>query len=405
MSHNIAEKIKEYNSGRLPELLKLKYKAMRDDKYRFFRAIPHLLYDDIPANSFLYNSPNVWLCGDLHLENLGSYKGDNRVTHFGINDFDECLLGPLLIDVSRLMTSVYVASNSLGIKEKDAHALCKTFIDCYFNKLEEGYIRVLEKETTRGVMRHFLEKVMTRKRKVFLKKRTEKKNGRTKIIIDHTHTLPASEKEKKEVAEHIFHWAKRMDNPEFYKVHDIAFRIAGTSSLGVRRYVVLVEGRCKPGGFFLIDLKETLPSCLRNHVKVAQPTWRHEAERIVEVQKRVLSDPPALLASIEMEKTNFVLKELQPSADRINYALFSESTKKLKTILEDMACICAWSNLRSGGRQGSAITDELIDFAKKGDKIKSLTMQYAYSCFQASEKYHKEYSKAYDKGYFKVGKK
>jgi uncharacterized protein (DUF2252 family) len=404
MSHNIAEKIKEYNSGRIPELLKIKYKAMRDDKYRFFRAIPNILYDDIPSNSFLYNSPNVWLCGDLHLENLGSYKGDNRVTHFGINDFDECILGPLLIDVSRLMTSVYVASNSLGIKEKETHALCKAFIDCYFDKLEKGYIRVLEPETSRGVMKHFLEKVMTRKRKTFLKKRTEKKNGRAKLIIDHIHTLPASEKEKKEVEEHIFQWAKKKNTPEFYKVHDVAFRIAGTSSLGIRRYAVLVEGRGRPSGFFLLDLKETLPSCLRTHVKATQPAWKHEAERIVEVQKRVLSDPPALLASIEMGKKNFVLKELQPTADRINYALFSESTKKLKTILEDMACICAWSNLRSGGRQGSAIADELIDFAKKGEKVKQLTMEYAYSCFQTSEKYYKEYVKAYDKGFFKVVK-
>ena len=402
MSHNIPEKIKAYNSGRLPELLKVKYKAMRDDKYRFFRAIPHLLYDDIPANSFLYNSPNVWLCGDLHLENLGSYKGDNRITHFGINDFDECLLGPVLIDVCRLMTSVYVAAGSLGIKEKDAHAFCKAFVDTYFDKLEDGYIRVLEKDTTRGVMRHFLEKVMVRKRKAFLKKRTEKKNGKTKLIIDHIHTLPISEKERKEVTEHIFRWAKGMKNPEFYKVHDIAFRIAGTSSLGLRRYDVLVEGRGKPGGFFLLDLKETLPSCLRNHVKIEQPKWKHEAERIVEVQKRVLSDPPALLASIEMGKKNFVLKELQPSADRINYALFSENSKKLRAILDDMACICAWSNLRSGGRQGSAIADELIDFAKKSQKIKALTMEYAYSCFQTSEKYYKEYSKAYDKGFFKL---
>jgi uncharacterized protein (DUF2252 family) len=405
MSNNIAEKIKAYNSGRLPETLRLKYKAMRDDKYRFYRAIPHLLYDDIPSNSFLYNSPNVWLCGDLHLENLGSYKGDNRITYFNINDFDECILGPVLIDVSRLMASVYVASGSLGIKEKDAHALCKAFIDCYFTRLEEGYIREIEIETARGVMRRFLEQVKNRKRKAFLKKKTERKNGKTKIIIDYTHTLPITERERKEVGEHLFHWAKGTKNPGFYKVHDIAFRIAGTSSLGLRRYVVLVEGRGKSGGYFLLDLKETLPSCLSTHVKMVQPIWKHEADRIVEVQKRILSCPPALLASIEMGKKNFVLKELQPSADRIDYKLFSDNLKKLKNILEDMACICAWSNLRSGGRQGSAIADDLIYFAKKGQKIKSLTMDYGYECFKTSEKYHKEYAKAYDKGFFKLPKK
>ena len=63
----------------------------------FYRAIPHILYEDIPYNSFLIDSPDAWLCGDLHLENLGSYEADNRLTYFGVNDFDECLLGSLLL--------------------------------------------------------------------------------------------------------------------------------------------------------------------------------------------------------------------------------------------------------------------------------------------------------------------
>src|ERR1700722_8729759 len=114
MATNIPEKIRTFNQGRIPSLLKLKYKDMREDKYRFLRAIPHLFYEDTMAHSFLHDSPNVWLCGDLHLENLGSYKGDNRVAYFDINDFDECLLGPCFFDIYRMLTSIFVASANLN---------------------------------------------------------------------------------------------------------------------------------------------------------------------------------------------------------------------------------------------------------------------------------------------------
>jgi uncharacterized protein (DUF2252 family) len=400
-----AERIKEYNSDRLPYLLKLKYKAMRDDKYRFYRAIPHILYEDIPSNSFLHNSPDVWLCGDLHLENLGSYKADNRLTYFGVNDFDECVLGPILIDMSRMLTSIMISADNLKLSQAEARLLCNAFVDNYFEKLGEGYIRELEPETSRGVMKKFLEKVRDRKRIDFLAKKAVKKKGEMKILIDETHTLPISKSEKEEVISHVNLWAKGTGNPEFYKVKDVTFRIAGTSSLGLKRYVLLVEGRGKPDGYFLLDLKETLPSCLQKNIKTRQPNWKTEAERIVEVQRRTLSAPPALLASINVGKKNFVLKELQPSADRIDYLLFKGNTKKLKNILEDMAAICAWSNLRGTGRDGSAIADTLIGFAKERVKMKKLLTEYSAQTLQATYKYYKDYCDAYDKGFFKTGKK
>ena len=168
---------------------------------------------------------------------------------------------------------------------------------------------------------------------------------------------------------------------------------------------MLVEGRGKPDGYFLLDLKETLPSCLQKNIKTKQPNWKTEANRIVEVQKRTLSAPPALLDSINIGRKNYVLKELQPSADRIDYLLFKGNTKKLKNILEDMAAICAWSNLRGTGRDGSAIADTLIGFAKERVKMRKLLTEYSAQTLQATYKYYKAYCEAYDKGFFKAGKK
>src|ERR1700747_2530702 len=93
---SVPERVKEFNSGRIPEMLKIKYRNMRQNAFVFYRGSCHLFYEDLPAVSHLNNSPLSWLCGDLHLENFGSYKADNRLVYFDINDFDESALAPCL---------------------------------------------------------------------------------------------------------------------------------------------------------------------------------------------------------------------------------------------------------------------------------------------------------------------
>jgi len=402
LTNNINEKIKIFNRGRYPETLNIKYKLMREDKFRFLRGTTHLFYEDIPHDSFLLSSPNAWICGDLHLENLGSYKADNRIAYFNVNDFDECLLAPCLLDTYRLIISVIVSASNLKLTNNEARSLCSTYIDNYFQTLEHGYIRTLEKQTARGVIKRFLKNVSQRKRKSFLKTRVYKKSNRYKLIIGKPHTLPLTDSKKEEVTEHINKWAKQKHDSEFYKVHDVAFRIAGTSSLGLERYVILIEGRGLPDGGFLLDLKETTPSYAAKYISVKQPHWKDEAQRLVEVQKRILSAPPALLADISLGKKNFVLKELQPSADRIDYTIFKGNTKKLKNMLEDMASIAAWDNLRTSGREGSAIADEFIYFAKNTESLKKRLLDAAFNYTNTIDLYYKSYCKAYEKKFFKL---
>jgi uncharacterized protein (DUF2252 family) len=58
-------------------------------------------------------------------------------------------------------------------------------------------------------------------------------------------------------------------------VLDIGRRIAGTGSLGVERYVVLVEGKGSPDRNYLLDIKEAKPSAMAPHLArlgIKQPT-------------------------------------------------------------------------------------------------------------------------------------
>src|SRR5574337_103652 len=92
---DIVDVIRRFNADRDPERLEMKYARMRTDAFSFLRGSCHLFHARRPSEPVLRKSPAVWCCGDMHLENFGSYKGDNRQVYFDLNDFDEALLAPL----------------------------------------------------------------------------------------------------------------------------------------------------------------------------------------------------------------------------------------------------------------------------------------------------------------------
>ena len=96
-----------YNRGRNPDLLSLKWKKMRESAFGFYRGTAPLFYQTW-AKVCPKGAPLAWISGDAHLENLGSYKGANRVPYFDLNDFDECCLAPANWEMGRALTALYV---------------------------------------------------------------------------------------------------------------------------------------------------------------------------------------------------------------------------------------------------------------------------------------------------------
>src|SRR5262249_47243917 len=122
-------RIHRFNAGRRLEGLRRKYKRMRATRAGFFRGTCHLFWKDWPGGSPLDAAPAAWSCGDLHFENLGAFKGANRVEYFDLNDFDEGALAPCTWDVVRFATSVLVAARDWG--RDDGIALATWFVDAY----------------------------------------------------------------------------------------------------------------------------------------------------------------------------------------------------------------------------------------------------------------------------------
>jgi uncharacterized protein (DUF2252 family) len=367
-----ADRIRAFNRGRDPERLAMKLSAIRNDPFKFLRGTCHLFYEHLPRDPLLRRAPDAWLCGDLHLQNMGSYKGDNRLVYYDINDFDEAVLGPCTIDLLRFATSILIAAEDLSIRRGDALAICGDAIDAYAAALRTGQARWVEAETAEGLIAELLHKLARPGRRRLLNARTIQTGAGRRLRTDGRKALPARADDRERVTLFMKELATRQDNPRFFKMIDVARRVAGTGSLGVSRFVILVEGKGSPDGNFLLDLKHARPSCLTPHLKARQPRWSNEAERVTSVQKRMQAVSQAFLHAERMDGLWYVLRDLQPSEDRVDLAQLRGDPEGLRTAVEGMGRLLAWDQLRSTGRQRSASADELIAFGAEPDLRKGL---------------------------------
>ncbi|HKW11371.1 MAG TPA: DUF2252 family protein [Gemmatimonadaceae bacterium] len=123
-------------------------------------------------------------CGDLHLENVGSFRGDNRLVYFDLNDFDEGGLAPATWEIARFITSVHVAAASLELSAHDAASLAKAFLDAYAEALADGKARWVERATATGMVKELLASVKGRTREALLDSRTVLRGTRRRLRVD-----------------------------------------------------------------------------------------------------------------------------------------------------------------------------------------------------------------------------
>jgi uncharacterized protein (DUF2252 family) len=400
MELNLIARIKQFNKLLLPEMVHLKYQALAEGPYRFYRGTCHLFYEDLSQAPDFPNGPTIWASGDMHLENFGSFKSNNRYVYFDLNDFDESLLAPASWEVVRMVTSIFVAFEALHIPETKAIKWATLFLDTYSNILATGKAKHIEARLAEGIVQDFLDQVSKRKNTSLLKKHATKKKKGYRFTIDDKKHSKLNKAFREELMNHISAWQPNCGHEiASYSVVDAAFRIVGTGSLGVKRYVLLLQ-HCKENDkYLLLDMKESRPSSLLPYLTIKQPIWPSEAEREVAIQSRCQYANAALLSTTIFKGSSFVIQELQPTEDKIDFAVIDRKYKDVGKVIEDMALLAASAHLRSSGRQGSAITDELITFGIRKD-WQPKVLQYAAAYAKKVKSDYHSFIDAYKNGSF-----
>ena len=349
------------NAGRDRERLRLKLGLLRQDPFAFFRGTNALFLQFLPRANALFRAPATLVSGDLHLENFGAFKGDNRLVYFDINDFDEGCLAPFTIDLVRFLACLRVAAGPLKLARNQVAQLQEDFLAAYGDAVRDGKARWLERSLAAGVFRKLLRRAMRRTRPELLDRYSKVQGAARRVRIDGQRTLPLEANELPRLKALLSGFARGHSRAQrnFFGLRDAARRVAGNGSLGLPRYLLLIEGRGSPNGNFALDLKFAAPSAVARWLDRAQPRWAGEAARVVTIQRIMQAIPPALLHATAFDGHPYVLKELQPSVDRLVLDDWYHKPGRIVEAVAGMGRVAAWAHLRGCGHFGSSSVESL----------------------------------------------
>src|ERR1700693_2415440 len=121
--------------GRVRQLLPIKYGRMAVSPFAFFRGAVSIMAADL--GRLPHSGLNVQLCGDAHVQNLGSFAAPDGSLVFDLNDFDESIRGPWEWDVKRMAASIVLAGQECGHNRSGCRDAAEVFVESYCRSIRE----------------------------------------------------------------------------------------------------------------------------------------------------------------------------------------------------------------------------------------------------------------------------
>jgi uncharacterized protein (DUF2252 family) len=319
--------------------------------------------------------------------------------YFDLNDFDEAVLAPASYEVVRMVTSIFIAFDALNIDGEKALKMAQLYLRTYSATLAKGKATSIEPRTAKGIVCDFLNSAMKGTYKKLLKKRTVSKKKSIMLSLEDERHFKLDKKLRAELKAHINEWIKTSsDGPYNYEVISAVFRLAGTGSIGVKRYLFLLKSTNTRNKYLLLDMKQARSSSVLPYIKVQQLQWENEADRVIGVQQRMQNVSAALLSKTVFRGESFIIQELQPVKDTIKFKLLKDY-RDMYQVIDDMAALTASAQLRSGGMQGSGTIDELMAFGMD-QGWQDAVVAYAQNYAATTKKYYKQFLSQYKSGMY-----
>ncbi|MET0789493.1 MAG: DUF2252 domain-containing protein [Cellulomonas sp.] len=302
----------ESHRGRLERLIPLRVGRMAASPYGFLRGSAVVMANDLATLPATGITPVV--CGDAHLGNFGFYASPERDLVIDLNDFDEAHPGAWEWDLRRLVASIWVAGRQNGAPE---HACESAAVSCSaayrdeirrladrpllarsFERLDVDRIHeraphgTLAAEIDRAVKR-----ARTRTSDRALPKFTASEGGQRRIVEQPPLITRLPDEEGALVGQGLDdylatlapHWRRALGG---YTLVDVAHKVVGVGSVGLRAYIALLEGS-SPDDVVFLQLKQARRSVLAQHVHGDSAWHAHQGQRVVEYQQalQTVSDP------------------------------------------------------------------------------------------------------------------
>ena len=293
--------IEEAHSGRLERLIPVRVGRMAVSPYAFLRGGASLMAEDF--NGMARTGIEPVICGDAHLGNFGFYASPERDLVFDLNDFDEAHPGPWEWDLWRLTTSIWVAGRQNGLADstcEDAVLWCaaayrrqiarlaeQPLLARSFDRMDIDRMRLeMADWSLRGEIERSANLARNRTSDRALPKLTRERDGMRRMVEQPPLVTHVSDDEKNRIIDGLEaylttlpqHWRRVLAS---YLFVDVAHKVVGVGSVGLRAFVVLLQGNGLEDTLFL-QLKQSRRSCVAPFVHGDSAWHAHQGHRVVE---------------------------------------------------------------------------------------------------------------------------
>ena len=236
--------------------------------------------------------PDVLICGDLHLENFGATepRREISVTTSTTSTSRSSLRAASTSSAARPASSL--ASEQWKLTPSQATSMALAYLENYraavLKAVTSGSIHEIIPRGGHGPIQEILGDTAIATQAELLKAKIRRKSDGRLLIRRNDMETDISQQRFDEIAAALESHGQSLGTSETFKVHDLAFRIAGVGSLGVRRYLALVEGAGPPVGYQLLDIKEAGPSAVAPCATDTLPGCESDESRRVVLSQKIL---------------------------------------------------------------------------------------------------------------------
>jgi uncharacterized protein (DUF2252 family) len=368
---DVIGRLRANEEGRLAEVLPFRHGRMSSSPFAFLRGGASIMAPDMMA--LPHTGYSVQLCGDAHVRNLGAYSGPDGKIVFDVNDFDETTRGPWEWDMRRLAISFVVVAREARASDDTALAAVMELMRSWRESLHE-LADLPAYELARYTVHRFpsdgaVGRVLAKAGRMSpMQARDELAapgpDNKPRFVENKPKISRVPDAEAALVLGSLAAYREtvgpsREQVLDCYAPYDVAFKVAGTGSIGGRNYAVLCAGN-GPNDSLVLQVKQAIPSCYE------VLGWQggspaHQGERVALGQHRMQTSVDPFLGWTTIEGVPFYVRQLSDHKASIDPADLKRSS------LLEYARVCGETFAKVHARTADAAV--LFGYAGQAEKL------------------------------------
>jgi len=325
-----------------PHAFRVKYRKMAADPFAFYRGTACLFYADVTKMRDAWaddRTSRVWIHGDLHVENFGTYMNSDGRLVFDINDYDEASIGHFAWDLQRFAASMALMGWQKALPEGTVRDLIARYVRAYLAQVTH-YVEVendddfaLHLENTSGPVFDVLVLARLSSRVDMLDRQTVI-DGHERVFRDDSTVRRLGKAEERKVRRAFDSYlktipdSKKFDRTLFYDVRSVVGKSGfGIGSAGLPAYTVLVEGYSQSlDNDVVLSMKQAnIPAVSRFTDSAAiESYFEHEGHRTVVSQRALQVHTDPLLGYTSIDGVGYVVSEVSPYEADLDWGNINE---------------------------------------------------------------------------------